>query len=39
LRNHTECPKGLYKYWMGHAGESMSDLYDKIKEDVSFNKK
>jgi integrase len=20
LRNHTECPEGLYKYWMGHAG-------------------
>ena len=39
LRNHTECPEGLYKYWMGHAGEDMSDLYDKIKEDVSFRKK
>jgi integrase len=39
LRNHTECPEGLYKYWMGHAGESMSDLYDKIKEDVAFRKK
>ena len=24
---------------MGHAGESMSDLYDKIKEDVAFRKK
>jgi len=24
---------------MGHAGESMSDLYDKIKDDVSFRKK
>jgi integrase len=39
LRNRTECPEGLYKYWMGHAGESMSDLYDKIKEDVAFRKK
>jgi integrase len=38
LRNRTDCPKGLYKYWMGHADESMSDLYDKIKEDVSFRK-
>ncbi len=38
LRNHTDCPEGLYKYWMGHAGESMSDLYDKIKEDVTFRK-
>jgi hypothetical protein len=24
---------------MGHAGESMSDLYDKVKEDVAFRKK
>jgi NADPH:quinone reductase-like Zn-dependent oxidoreductase len=39
LRNRTECPEGLYKYLMGHAGESMSDLYDKIKEDVPFRKK
>ena len=39
LRNHTECPEGLYKYWMGHAGEGMSDLYDKIKEDVAFRRK
>src|SRR5205823_5500125 len=21
LRNYTDCPEGLYKYWMGHAGE------------------
>src|SRR5450755_3460073 len=34
LRNYAECPEGLYKYWMGHAGKDMSDLYDKIKEDV-----
>jgi integrase len=20
LGNYTECPEGLYKYWMGHAG-------------------
>ena len=39
LRNYTECPAGLYKYWMGHAGEDMSDLYDKIKEDVAFRRK
>jgi integrase len=30
LRNHTACPEGLYKYWMGHAEKDMSDLYDKI---------
>jgi integrase len=38
LRNRTECPEGLRKFWMGHADESMSDLYDKIKEDVEFRK-
>ena len=38
LRNYTACPEGLYKYWMGHAGKDMSDLYDKIKEDVSFRR-
>lgn len=38
LRNRTECPEGLYKYWMGHAGTDMSDLYDKIREDVAFRK-
>jgi len=25
--------------WMGHAGNDMSDLYDKIKEDVAFRRK
>ena len=39
LRNYAECPEGLYKYWMGHAGKDMSDLYDKIKEDVPFRRK
>jgi integrase len=39
LRNYAECPEGLYKYWMGHAGKDMSDLYDKIKEDVEFRRK
>ncbi len=39
LRNYTECPEGLYKYWMGHAGKDMSDLYDKIKEDVAFRRR
>jgi hypothetical protein len=38
LQNYTTCPEGLYKYWMGHAGKDMSDLYDKIKEDVAFRR-
>jgi integrase len=38
LRNYTACPEGVYKFWMGHAGKDMSDLYDKIKVDVRFRK-
>jgi integrase len=38
LRNKTSCPDGLIKYWMGHAGRDMSDLYDKIREDVEFRR-
>ena len=38
LRNYTNCPEGLVKFWMGHAPEDMSDRYDKIKEDVAFRK-
>jgi integrase len=38
LRNKTGCPEGLRNYWMGHAGNTMDDLYDKIKEDVEFRK-
>jgi len=38
LRNYTSTPPGLIKFWMGHAGEGMSDLYDKIKHDVAFRK-
>jgi integrase len=38
LRNYTSTPPGVLKFWMGHAGEDMSDLYDKIKSDVAFRK-
>jgi len=38
LRNRTECPEGLRKFWLGHADESMSDRYDKIKEDMEFRR-
>ncbi len=36
LRNRTNCPVGLYQYWLAHANASMSELYDKIKEDDAF---
>jgi hypothetical protein len=38
LRNEANCPEGLRKFWMGHAGDSMSDLYDKVKENVPLRK-
>jgi integrase len=38
LKNHSSCPPGLYKYWLGHAATEMSDLYDKIKHDVGFRR-
>lgn len=36
LRNRTNFSVGLYQYWLAHADASMSDLYDKIKEDDAF---
>ena len=38
LKNHTACPSGLYKYWLGHAPTDMSDLYDKVKYDAGFRR-
>ena len=39
LRNYRQCRESLYRYWMGHAGQDMRDLYDNIKEDVAFRRK
>src|SRR5215469_12856359 len=38
LRNYTLCPEGLRKFWLGWSDQDMSDLYDKIREDVAFRK-
>ena len=38
LRNVARCPDGLLKYWLGHADKSMSDLYDKVREDEKFRR-
>jgi integrase len=38
LRNVARCPDGLLKYWLGHADRGMSDLYDKVREDVKFRR-
>jgi integrase len=38
LRNYTNCPQGLIDFWMGHAADDMTDLYDKIKDDLAFRR-
>ena len=38
LRNETLCPKGLRDYWLGHAGNTMDDLYDMVKDNAAFRK-
>lgn len=32
------CPDSLLKYWMGHSANTMSDLYDKSSEDLTYRK-
>jgi integrase len=39
LKNETACPKGLRDYWLGHAGNSMDDLYDMVKHNTAPWKK
>ena len=39
LRNHTSCPDGVRKFWLGWAGKDMDDLYDKIRDDITFRRK
>jgi hypothetical protein len=29
----------LVRFWLGHANKSVTDIYSKPKEDVSFRKK
>jgi len=38
LKNYTSTPPGIINFWLGWAGEGMSDLYDKIRHDVEFRK-
>ncbi len=38
MRNETSCPKGLRDYWLGHAGNTMDDLYDMVKHNAVFRK-
>jgi hypothetical protein len=39
MKNETACPKGLGDYWLGHAGNSMDDLYHMVKDNAAFRKK
>lgn len=39
LKNETSCPKGLRDFWLGHTGDSLDDLYDRVKDDVEFRRK
>jgi hypothetical protein len=32
-------PEDLLRFWLGHANESVTDGYSKLKEDVMFRKK
>jgi integrase len=34
----TACPDGLVKFWMGHANRDMTDVYDKVRDDVQFRR-
>jgi len=39
VKNETSRPKGLRDYWLGHAGNSMDDLYDMVKDNAVLRKK
>jgi site-specific recombinase XerD len=32
-------PEDLIRFWLGHANKSVTDIYSKLKEDVTFRKK
>jgi integrase len=38
LKNHAGCPSGLYKHWLGHASEDMSDVYVKVRLDTPIRR-
>ena len=38
LKNRTSCPEGVRQFWLGWEDKDMSDLYDKIREDVAFRR-
>jgi integrase len=38
LKNHTNCPEGVLRFWLGRGSEGMWGHYDRIKNDVAFRK-
>jgi integrase len=38
LKNHTNCPEGVLRFWLGWGSEDMSGHYDQVKNDVAFRK-
>jgi integrase len=34
----SHCPDGLLKFWMGHSDKSLSDTYDRSREDEQYRK-
>jgi hypothetical protein len=31
-------PEDLIRFWLGHSGRSITDVYSKVKEDVAFRR-
>ena len=31
-------PEGLVQFWLGHAGKSITDGYDPVREDLEYRK-
>jgi len=31
-------PEGLVQFWLGHGGKSITDGYDRVREDVEYRK-
>jgi integrase len=34
----SHCPDGILKFWLGHSGKDMSDLYDRSSEDLTYRR-
>jgi integrase len=34
----SHCPDALLKFWLGHSGHDMSDLYDRSREDLQYRR-